>query len=135
MKSKLQKAIEAKDKESAKEIVIAMIDGKSDKRSTLDAVTELVRKFPEIFDNDENDMRDIQRKDYSPAVKERLRERLTQNFSREKLSIFVDMAVSMARHPNDNAHPIADDIVSDLIAEEFVIPVVGSPEGTASDGK
>lgn len=128
MKTKLQKAIAAKDKEAARSIVIEIIDSKPDRRNTLDAVTELVRKFPEVFENDDNDMRDIQRKDYSPAVKERVKERLAENFSREKLSIFVDMAVSMARHPNDNSHPIAEDIVSDLMADEFAIPTVGSPD-------
>lgn len=128
MKTKLQKAIAAKDKETAKALVIEIIESKPDRRTTLDAVTELVRKFPEIFDNDDNDMRDIQRKDYSPAIKERVKERLSENFSREKLSVFVDMAISMARHPNDNTHPIADDIVGDLLADEFAIPMVGSPE-------
>lgn len=130
MKTKLQKAIAAQDKETAKALVIEIIESKPDRRNTLDAVTELVRKFPEIFDEDDNDMRDIQRKDYSHVIKERLKERLAENFSREKLSTFVDMAVSMARHPNDNSHPIADDIISDLISEEFVVPMVGSPEGT-----
>ncbi len=129
MKTKLQKAITAKDKDKAREIVIDIIDFKSDKRSTLDAVTELVRSFPEVFDNDDNDMRDIERKDYSPAIRQRVRERLQQNFSREKLSLFVDMSVSMARHPHDNSHPLSDDIVSDLIADEFTVPSVGSPEG------
>lgn len=130
MKTKLQKAIAAQDKETAKALVIEIIESKPDRRNTLDAVTELVRKFPEIFDEDDNDMRDIQRKDYSHVIKERLKERLAENFSREKLSTFVDMAVSMARHPNDNSQPIADDIISDLISEEFVVPMVGSPEGT-----
>ena len=71
-------------------------------------------------------MRDIQRKDYSMAVKERLRQRLVENFSREKLSVFVDMSVSMARHPSDNSQPLSEDIVSDLISEEFIVPSVGS---------
>lgn len=127
MKTKLQKAIDKKDKEAAKAIVIEILDSKPDKRTSLDAVTELVRKFPEIFDEDDNDMRDIQRKDYSLAIKERLRERLSENFSREKLSIYVDMAVSMARHPNDG-HPLAEDIVADLISEDFSVPTVGSPQ-------
>ena len=129
MKSKLQKAIKNKDKETTKALIIELIDQHPDKRSSLEAVTDLVRNFPEIFEEDGNDMRDIQRKDYSPAIKSRLRERLEENFSREKLSLFVDMAVSMARHPNDNSHPIADDIVGDLIADEFSVPTVGSPEG------
>ena len=129
MKTKLQKAIDKKDKEAAKAIVIQILDSKPDKRNSLDAVTELVRKFPEIFDEDDNDMRDLQRKDYSPAIKERLRERLNENFSREKLSIYVDMAVSMARHPNEKALPLNEDIVGELIADEFSVPTVGSPEG------
>ena len=129
MKSKLQKAIENQDKESARTLVIELIENHPDKRSSLDAVTTLVRNFPEVFDEDENDMRNIERKDYSPAIKNRLRDRLKENFSREKLSIYVDMAVSMARHPHDNSHPIADDIVGDLIADEFAVPMVGSPEG------
>ena len=88
----------------------------------------LVRHFPEVFDNDDNTIRELSRKDYSPAIKERLRERLMENFSREKLSIFVDMAVSLARHPSDNDHPLSDDIINDLMAEDFNIPSVGSPE-------
>lgn len=130
MKTKLQKAIKNKDKEAAKKIVIEILDNKADKRASLDAVAELVRNFPEIFDEDDNDMRDIQRKDYSMAVKERLRERLQENFSREKLSIFVDMAVSMARHPNDDSHPFSEDIVADLISDEFNVPTVGSASKT-----
>lgn len=129
MKTKLQKAIEKKDIEGARALVIEMIESHPDKRATLDSVTELVRKFPEVFETDDLGLRDIQRKDYSIPVKNRVKERLSENFSREKLSLFVDMAVSMARHPNDNSHPIADDIVSDLIADEFAVPMVGSPEG------
>ena len=129
MKSKLDKAIANKDIEKARTLVIDLIENHPDKRSSLDAVTSLVRNFPEVFEEDENDMRDIERKDYSPTIKTRLRERLAENFSREKLSLFVDMAVSMARHPHDNSHPIADDIVEDLIADEFSVPTVGSPEG------
>lgn len=129
MKSKLDKAIANKDIETARAIVIELLEKHPDKRSTLDAITDLVRRFPEVFVEDENDMRDIERKDYSPARKNRLRERLEENFSREKLSLFVDMSVSMARHPNDNSHPLSDDIINDLIDDEFAIPVVGSPEG------
>ncbi|MBD5190137.1 MAG: hypothetical protein HDS95_07655 [Bacteroidales bacterium] len=129
MKTKLQKAIENKDKESARALVIELIEKHPDKRSTLDAVTMLVRNFPEVFDEDENDMRDIQRKDYSAAIKTRLTERLKENFSREKLSTFVDMSVSMARHPSDKTLPLDEDIVGELIADEFSVPMVGSPEG------
>ncbi len=131
MKSKLQKAIEKKDIEGARAIVIELIDKHPDRRSSLDAVTMLVRTFPEVFEEDENDMRDIQRKDYSQAIKARLEERLKENFSREKLSIFVDMAVSMARHPSEKALPLNEDIVGELIADEFAVPSVGSPEGNA----
>lgn len=127
MKSKLDKAIANKDIEKTRTLVIELMENHPDKRSSLDALTSLVRNFPEVFENDDNDMRDIQRKDYSPSIKARLRDRLTENFSREKLSLYVDMAVSMARHPNDNSHPIADDIVGDLIADDFNIPTVGSP--------
>lgn len=129
MKSKLQKAIEKKDIDGARAIVIELIEKHPDKRSSLDAVTMLVRNLPEVFEEDENDMRDIQRKDYSAAIKSRLTERLRENFSREKLSTFVDMAVSMARHPSEKALPLDEDIVGELIADEFSVPMVGSPEG------
>ncbi|MDE6409659.1 MAG: hypothetical protein K2K81_05375 [Muribaculaceae bacterium] len=130
MKTKLQKAIEKKDIEGARALVIELIEKHPDKRSSLDAVTMLVRNFPEVFEEDENDMRDIERKDYSQAIKSRLTDRLKENFSREKLSIFVDMAVSMARHPNEKALPLNEDIVGELIADEFSVPTVGSPEGS-----
>ncbi|MDE6682732.1 MAG: hypothetical protein K2J87_04845 [Muribaculaceae bacterium] len=130
MKTKLQKAIEKKDIEGARALVIELIEKHPDKRSSLDGVTMLVRNFPEVFEEDENDMRDIERKDYSQAIKSRLTDRLKENFSREKLSIFVDMAVSMARHPNEKALPLNEDIVGELIADEFSVPTVGSPEGS-----
>ena len=44
MKTKLQKAIEKKDIENARSIVIELIENHPDKRSSLDAVTMLVRK-------------------------------------------------------------------------------------------
>lgn len=125
MKTKLRKAIEAADTAAAKNIVIELLDNHADRRDTLAAVSEMVSHFPEVFDEDDRTILTLERKDYSFAVKENLRERLRANFSREKLGIYVDLCVVLARRPEPG--PFATETLASLEADSFSIPSVGSP--------
>lgn len=125
MKTKLRKAIEASDTVAVKNIVIELLDNHADRRDTLVAISDVVAHYPEVFEEDDRTILTLERKDYSHLVKVNLREKLRENFSREKLGIFVDLCVVLARRPEPG--PFASDTLASLDADSFTIPSVGSP--------
>lgn len=96
MKSKLKKALNANDMITARETIIEMLGERPVRRESLESVTLAIRSFPEIFADDDRLLEEVEAEDYSCELFEELRERLHANFSREKLSLFVEIAVSLS---------------------------------------
>lgn len=99
MKEKLNKAIEANDIVLVKEIVIDAVTNHAGRRETLELVAVAVEKAPHIFVEDDGEKFPADSKYWTETLKLNLREKLKNNFSREKLKLFTEISSDITTHP------------------------------------